>query len=97
MIEYNRYYNKIVLQMFNWIYLWLEKKLGNETFQKVVIGIAVFMGLGLSVLLFFLLPMIVSGFFDQWIPNTLVLNLIEGLIRIVVFIGTMPFYRRATL
>lgn len=26
MIEYNRYYNKIVLQMFNWIYLWLEKK-----------------------------------------------------------------------
>ena len=69
--------------------LWLEKKLGNETFQKVVIGIAVFMGLGLSILLFFLLPMIVSGFFDRWIPNTLVLNLIEGLIRIVVFMCYM--------
>ena len=74
--------------------LWLEKKLGNETFQKVVIGIAVFMGLGLSILLFFLLPMIVSGFFDQWIPNTLVLNLIEGLIRIVVFMCYMLLVSR---
>ena len=67
--------------------LWLEQKLGNETFQKVVIGFGVFMGLGLSILLFFLLPMIVSGFFDQWIHNTLALNLIEGLIRIVIFIA----------
>ena len=74
--------------------LWLEKKLGNETFQKVVIGIAVFMGLGLSILLFFLLPMIVSGFFNQWIPNTLVLNLIEGLIRIVVFMCYMLLVSR---
>ena len=74
--------------------LWLENKLGNETFQKVVIGIAVFMGLGLSILLFFLLPMIVSGFFDQWIPNTLVLNLIEGLIRIVVFMCYMLLVSR---
>ena len=29
MIEYNRDYNKIVLQMFNWIYLWLERKFPN--------------------------------------------------------------------
>ena len=59
-----------------------------------MIGIAVFMGLGLSILLFFLLPMIVSGFFDQWIPNTLVLNLIEGLIRIVVFMCYMLLVSR---
>ena len=35
---------------------WLEEKLGNETFQKAIVGIAVAMGLGLSILLFFLLP-----------------------------------------
>ena len=49
--------------------LWLEEKLGNEKFQKAVVGIAVFMGLGLSLLLFFLIPMLVSSFFDRWIDN----------------------------
>ena len=37
--------------------LWLEKKLGNEKFQQVILGLAVAMGLGLSILLFFLLPL----------------------------------------
>ena len=64
---------------------WLEKKLDNETFQKVVIGLAVAMGLGLSIVLFFLLPMIVGGFFDRWIDSILGINLVEGLIRMCVF------------
>ena len=64
---------------------WLEKKLGNEKFQKAVIGVAVAMGMGLSVVLFFLLPMIIGGFFDRWIESTLTLNLVEGLIRMVIF------------
>ena len=69
--------------------LWLEKKLGNESFQKIFIGLAVAMGMGLSIVLFFLLPMVVSGFFDQWIPNMLVLNLVEGLIRMCIFMAYM--------
>lgn len=69
--------------------LWLESKLGNEGFQKAVVGIAVFMGLGLSILLFFLLPMVISGFFDQWIHSTFAVNLIEGVIRMLIFMGYM--------
>lgn len=65
--------------------LWLEKKLGSERFQKAVIGIAVVLGLGLSIGLFFLLPMIISGFFDRWIHNILLLNLIEGFVRLLIF------------
>lgn len=61
--------------------LWLEKKLGNEKFQKAVIGIAVAAGMGMSILLFFLLPMIVGGFFDRWIESTLALNLVEEIGR----------------
>ena len=68
---------------------WLEKKLGSEKFQKVVVGLAVAMGLGLSILLFFLLPMIISGFLDTWIQSTLALNLVEGLVRMVIFVGYM--------
>ncbi len=68
---------------------WLEEKLGNEAFQKVLVGLSVFMGLGLSVLLFFLVPMVISGFFDQWVHSTLVINLIEGVIRMAIFMGYM--------
>ena len=73
---------------------WLEKKLGNEKFQQVIMGLAVAMGLGLSILLFFLLPMIVGGFFDKWITNTLTLNLLEGFIRMCVFMAYMLLVSR---
>ncbi|MGN1017059.1 MAG: DUF1385 domain-containing protein [Faecousia sp.] len=69
--------------------MWLEKKLGNEKFQQAVLYIAVAMGLGLSIGLFFLLPMVVGGFFDRWIESTLLLNLVEGVIRIVIFLAYM--------
>ncbi len=65
---------------------WLEAKLGNEKFQKLVIGVAVFLGLAMSVGLFFLLPMVIGGLFDRWINSTLLLNLVEGLIRIILFV-----------
>jgi uncharacterized protein YqhQ len=73
---------------------WLEEKLGNEGFQKAVIGTAVFMGLGMSILLFFLLPMVICGFFDQWIHSTLVLNLMEGVVRMCIFMGYMLLFSR---
>ena len=66
---------------------WLEAKLGNEKFQSAVIGLGVFMGLGMSILLFFLLPMVVSSLFDGVIQNTLLLNLLEGLVRICIFVA----------
>ncbi len=67
--------------------LWLEKTIGNEKFEKFVIGFAVFMGLAMSIGLFFLLPMVIGGFFDRWIESTLALNLVEGVIRILIFMG----------
>ncbi len=74
--------------------LWLEKKLGNEKFQQAVIGFGVFMGLAMSIVLFFLLPMIIGSFFDGLVHNTLVLNLIEGLVRITIFMGYMLLVSR---
>ena len=68
---------------------WLEKRLGSEKFQKALVSLAVAMGLGLSILLFFLLPMTIASFFDKAIQSNLGLNLIEGLIRMVIFLGYM--------
>ena len=66
---------------------WLEKKLGNEKFQQALIGIAVAMGMAMSIGLFFLLPMIISSFFTGIVENVLLLHLLEGLVRILIFVA----------
>ena len=73
---------------------WLEKKLGNEKFQQAIMWLAVAMGLGLSIFLFFLLPMVVGSFFDKWLDSTLKLNLVEGLIRMCIFMAYMVLVSR---
>ena len=73
---------------------WLEKKLGEKKFQNLVVGIAVAIGLGMSIALFFLLPMVIGSFFDNIIENTLLLNLVEGLVRILIFVGYMLLVSR---
>ena len=74
--------------------LWLEKKLGNEAFQKFVAGFAVFLGMAMSIGLFFLLPMVVGSFFDGIITSTLGLNLLEGLVRMIIFMAYMLLVSR---
>ena len=69
--------------------LWLEKKLGDKRFQSFLVGTAVAMGMGMSIVLFFLLPMIVGSFFDRWLNNALLQNLLEGFVRILIFVGYM--------
>jgi uncharacterized protein YqhQ len=74
--------------------LWLEKKLGSEKFQQFLIYSAAVLGLLMSVGLFFLLPMIIGGFFDGIVKSTLGINLIEGLVRMVIFMAYMLLVSR---
>lgn len=74
--------------------LWLEKKLGEKKFQSFVIGIAVALGLLMSVALFFLLPMVIGSLFSGIIENMLLQNLIEGIVRIVIFVSYMLLVSR---
>ncbi len=68
---------------------WLEKKLGDKKFQSFLVGSAVFMGLAMSVLIFFFLPNLISSLFDRFVESNLLRNLIEGLVRIVIFLCYM--------
>lgn len=77
-----------------WLDRFIEEKLGEVKFQKALIGFSVALGLGLSVLLFFLLPMFLVSFLDRWVESTLLLNLIEGLIRMLIFAGYMLLVSR---
>ena len=74
--------------------LWLEKKLGDKRFQNLLIGTAVAMGLGMSILLFFLLPNLICSLLDKWIESNLLRNLIEGVLRIVIFLIYMLLISR---
>ena len=67
--------------------LWLEKKFGSEGATKVATGIAVVLAILLSVGLFILLPTFLVGLLGDLIPYALVLNLLEGILRIGIFIG----------
>lgn len=74
--------------------MWLEKKMGETKFQNYLIGIAVALGLGMSVVLFFLIPMLVGSVFSNWINNNLLQNLLEGIVRIVIFMAYMLLVSR---
>lgn len=74
--------------------LWLEKKLGDKRFQNLIISVAVFLGLAMSIGLFFLLPMLVGGVLSNWIESNLLLNLLEGIVRIVIFVAYITLISR---
>ena len=73
---------------------WLEKKLGNERFQQFLIYSAAVLGLLMSIGMFFLLPMIIGGFFDGVVKSMIGINLIEGLVRMVIFMAYMVLVSR---
>ncbi len=66
--------------------LWLEEKLGNEKAKQAIIYIALVIGIAFSVGLFFLLPMLISEYALFWVKNQTVLNLCEGVVRVVIFL-----------
>ena len=66
---------------------WLEKKLGSKKFQNLLISVSVFFGLAMSIGLFFLLPMLARELISLWVQMDLLQNLIEGVVRILIFMG----------
>lgn len=66
---------------------WFEKHLSGEKAEKAIIGVSVCLGLLLAVGLFFLLPTVLAGLFSGLVENGVLRNLIEGVIRIVIFLA----------
>jgi len=74
--------------------VWLEKKLGNEKFTSLIITLAVIMGLGLSIVLFFLLPTLLGGLVSLVTKSMLARNLAESLLKIVIFMAYLALCSR---
>ncbi len=74
--------------------LWLEKKLGNEKATSVIMAFAAVLAVAFSVGLFFLLPTFIAGLFGRLHNSALLHNVIEGVIRIVIFMGYLILISR---
>ena len=74
--------------------LWLEKKLGSEKFSQAVIYFAVVLGILFSVGLFFLLPTFLVGLIRPVREMYILRNLLEGLVKILLFIGYLALVSR---
>ena len=69
---------------------WLEKHLSSEKAQSVMTTLAVVVGIAFSVALFFVLPSLIGSVINRFLTtNELVRNLLEGLVRIVIFLTYM--------
>ena len=68
---------------------WLEKKLGSEKLQKVVVYLSVVLGVALSVGFFILLPTLLASFIPGLKERAVLRSLIEGVFRILIFLGYM--------
>lgn len=63
-----------------------EKKLGKKRFNDLLMGFSGVLSIGLSLLLFFIMPTLLASFLDRFIGSGVVRNLVEGLIRIIIFV-----------
>ena len=74
--------------------VWLEEKLGDEKFTSLIITLAVVMGIGLSIVLFFLLPTLLGGLVSLVTKSMLIRNLAESLLKIVIFMAYLALCSR---
>ncbi len=71
--------------------LWIERKFKSETAEKLLIGIAVTLGIAFSIVLFIFLPTLIAGLFEGLVKTSVTRTLTEGAIRIIIFLAYMYF------
>ena len=65
---------------------WLEDKFGDKV-KDIVIYVSLLISLVFSVALFFILPNIITGFVAKFIESNILKSLIEGVVRIAIFLS----------
>ncbi len=72
---------------------WINEKFGDRAAWNFMMTSALVVALLISVVFFIILPTWVVNFLGKWISSAVVLNLIEGLLRIAMFIGYVAAIR----
>ena len=72
---------------------WVNKKFGPKTAWNILMGLALIFAVVVSIGAFVIFPTWVVNFLGKWVSNAVVLNLIEGILRIVIFIAYVAAIR----
>ncbi len=64
----------------------LIKEVFKEKAEGVIMGLTLFLSVILAIALFMMLPAAIGEFIGKWVDNRLLLSLIEGMIRLIIFI-----------
>lgn len=72
---------------------WLMEKLGDKA-EKFLIGATMCVSFVLAIGIFMILPMLISTLFKNLIASSFLLNLVEGVFRILIFLGYMKLVTR---
>ena len=73
---------------------WINKKFGDKAAWNFMMTTALLFAVVVSVIFFIILPTWVVNFLGKWVPNAIVLNLVEGILRIAMFVGYVAAIRR---
>ena len=65
---------------------WIEEHFSFEKAQKIIIGVAVVLGILLSLFLFIFLPALIVGFIKPLTQSYVVRNLAEGLTKVIILL-----------
>ena len=65
---------------------WLGSKFKPETLEKGMIAVSMVFGILLPIFMYIFLPSFLTGFLRPLIENHILLNLIEGAIKMVIFL-----------
>ena len=76
---------------------WLEEKMGTKKAENIIITLSLILGIAMSIGLFILLPTLLAGFLTDLVENRILRNLIEGVMRITIFISYMWLATRMKL
>ena len=73
---------------------WVNKKFGEKAAWNFLMTTALLFAIVVSIVFFVILPTWVVNFLGKWIHNAFVLNLIEGILRIAMFVAYVVAIRR---
>ncbi len=65
---------------------WINAHFEGEKAKKMIIGVSVALGILLAVAIFMVLPYLVTGVFTKAIASSFVKNVIDGVLRIIIFL-----------
>ena len=73
---------------------WINKKFGEKAAWNFLMTTALLFAVAISIVFFIILPTWVVNFLGTWVQNAVVLNLVEGLLRIAMFVAYVAAIRK---